>query len=42
VSAVCMHEIERHASTWWENLRLDRGSRPKENIKTWDKMVAKL
>ncbi|OMO92485.1 Retrotransposon gag protein [Corchorus capsularis] len=32
-------KLRKHASLWWENLRMQRERNGKEKIRTWDKMV---
>jgi hypothetical protein len=39
------HDVTRlkgHATLWWDELQVDRRSKGKQNIKSWDRMVAKL
>jgi hypothetical protein len=34
--------LKGHASLWWDELQADRRSKGKQNIKIWDRMVAKI
>jgi hypothetical protein len=34
--------LKGHATLWWDELQADRRSKGKQNIKSWDRMVAKL
>jgi hypothetical protein len=39
------HDVTRlkgHASLWWDELQVDRRIKGKQNIKSWDRIVAKL
>ncbi|OMO69839.1 reverse transcriptase [Corchorus capsularis] len=35
-------KFRKHASLWWENLRMQRERKGKEKVRTWDKMVREL
>jgi hypothetical protein len=34
--------LKGHATLWWDELQADRRRKGKQNIKSWDRMVAKL
>ena len=34
--------LKGHASLWWDELQTERRSKGKQNIKSWDRMVAKM
>jgi hypothetical protein len=34
--------MKGHATLWWDELQADRRRKGKKNIKSWDRMVAKL
>jgi hypothetical protein len=34
--------LKGHAKLWWDELQVDRRNKGKQNIKSWDRMVAKL
>jgi hypothetical protein len=34
--------LKGHAKLWWDELQAERRSKGKQNIKNWDRMVAKL
>jgi hypothetical protein len=34
--------LKGHAALWWDELQADRRSKGKQNIKSWDRMVAKI
>jgi hypothetical protein len=34
--------LKGHATLWWDELHADRRIKGKQNIKNWDRMVAKL
>jgi hypothetical protein len=35
-------KLKGHATLWWDELHVDRRSKGKLNIKSWDRMVAKM
>jgi hypothetical protein len=35
-------KLKGHATLWWDELQDDKRSKGKKNIKSWDRMVAKL
>jgi hypothetical protein len=35
-------KLKGHASLWWDELQADRRCKGKQNIKSWDRMVAKM
>jgi hypothetical protein len=35
-------ESKGHATLWWDEMQDDRRSKGNKNIKSWDRMVAKL
>jgi hypothetical protein len=34
--------LKGHATLWWDELQADRRGKGKKNIKSWDRMVAKI
>jgi hypothetical protein len=34
--------IKGHATLWWDKLQVERRSKGKKRIKSWDRMIAKL
>ena len=35
-------KLKGHATLWWDELQADRRSKGKQNIKSWDRMIAKM
>jgi hypothetical protein len=34
--------LKGHATLWWDELQVEHGSKGKQKIKRWDRMVAKM
>jgi hypothetical protein len=34
--------LKGHAALWWDELQADRHCQGKQNIKSWDRMIAKM
>jgi hypothetical protein len=35
-------KLKGHAALWWDELQAERHSKGKQNIKSWDRMIAKM